>query len=340
MPELHWDFIQNSGDFDLGTSGASHGVWHGCDALCFQGEQICPVLLRDPISMDSYRLSAEVACTPDSFVGLVFGAADEANFELVYVSADNEWGLPNLQYDPVMNASSTWQIYHGPRYQALVSVPHEQWVKLSLEVCRDSISIYVGEMLQPNLVIRTIRHERIGRGKIGVWGSFPSCVRNLVVNEIEADDSHVDTGKRPTLDQTFVNEWSVRKLPEQRHIRAFVEENGTLNLNRIFTSEPGAVVQSTCAFNLTEEQETILSFGFSDALRLWINDVDVFCGEWKWSSPGDSTDGRIRPDYISVRIRWQAGLNTIRAEVASLEGMYGWGLSVKTGLVDVIYVSQ
>lgn len=57
--------------------------------------------------MNGFRLEAEVACTPVSFVGLVFGATDESNFELVYVSADNEWDLPNLQYDPVMNGSSS-----------------------------------------------------------------------------------------------------------------------------------------------------------------------------------------------------------------------------------------
>jgi hypothetical protein len=51
-----------------------------------------------------------------------------------------------------------------------------------------------------------------------------------------------------------------------------------------------------------------------------------------WHSPGEATDGRIRPDHTSISIRWQAGLNTIRAELASEEVTFGWGLIVHTGL--------
>lgn len=133
MYKFQWNLCDDLNDFDLGKSGANKGVWLDSVALCFEGEHCFPVLIRESLSMESFLLEAEVACTPGSFVGFVFGATDTENFELVYVSADNDWNLPNLQYDPVMNGSSTWQIYHGPRYQALVSVPPEQWVKLFSE---------------------------------------------------------------------------------------------------------------------------------------------------------------------------------------------------------------
>lgn len=342
MSKLYWNFCDDLKDFDLGESGATKGIWRDSDALCFAGKHCVPVLLREPISMESYLLQAEVACRPETFVGLAFGATDSKNYELIYVSADNEWILPNLQYDPIMNGSSTWQIYHGPRYQAVVSVPPEEWVKLSIKVQPQSVSVYIGEATEPQLVIPN-KHGRASGGKIGIWGYSTSYLRNLSLEEIETVLITEIAVSNQKQDETLVTEWMVSnpyKIENQTvsniaWIRAQVEENGTLNLNRLYTSEKGIAVQAKCSFYLPEEKETVLSFGFSDRLRLWVNEELVYEGEWKWHSPGEATDGRIRFDHACVPIHWIAGLNTIHAEVASEEVMFGWGLSVKTGLSDL-----
>lgn len=159
-----------------------------------------------------------------SFVGLVFGAKDEANFELVYVSADNEWELPNLQYDPVINGSSTWQIYHGPRYQALVPVPSDQWVKLTLKVQPSNVAIYVGGALEPNLVIPNTMHGRQELGNIGVWGSSEAYMRNLTVSEIETESFFEDDLHVIQRDDAFVSEWVVCKQPDRNWIKVGVKK--------------------------------------------------------------------------------------------------------------------
>ncbi|QHT63135.1 hypothetical protein GXP70_26345 [Paenibacillus lycopersici] len=333
MTRLQWNLGTDLTDFELGASGARAVDWNGSNALGFEGEHCVPVLLRDPLGMDSFLIEAEVACTADSFAGLVFGAADEKNFELVYVSASNEWGLPNLQYDPVMNGSSTWQIYHGPSYQAVAAVPPDQWVRIAVRVQPDSASIYVGGSSQPSLVIPNLLHGRVSGGKVGLWGSAPSTIRNLVVAQIEPrphTERTPDSVVRPA--PSVVPAWMVSKLPDQTWIEAPVEINGTLNLNRLYTAEQGAVVQAKYSINLAERQETWLRLGFSDRIRLWVNDNEVYAGEWKWEAPGFTMDGRIRADQIRVPVQWRAGSNTILAEVASIEGMYGWGLSVRMGL--------
>jgi len=341
MSKYQWSLWDNLNDFDLGKTEARKEVWCGSEALFFQGQHCFPVLLNKSLSLDSFLIQAEVVCTAESFVGLVFGAADSDNFELVYVSADNEWKLPNLQYDPVMNGSSTWQIYHGSRYQALVPVPLGEWVKLSLEVHSNSVSIFVGGNLQPQLIIPNIMLGNVLSGKIGVWGSSPSYIRNLSVEAIRPLTQLENAFDiKQQINETFVTEWMISKpykrgdQPEHDPIwlKTSVEENGTLNLNRLYKSEAGAVVQVKCSFYLHEEKETLLCFGFSDRLRLWVNDQEVYDGEWKWCAPGNESDGRIRCDQSSVQIKWKAGINTICGEVTSLEGVFGWGLCVKTGL--------
>lgn len=81
----------------------------------------------------------------------------------------------------------------------------------------------------------------------------------------------------------------------------------------------------------------MLTFGFSDHLRLWVNEVEVYRGDWMWNPP--ASDGRIRSDFASVPVRWRSGLNTIRAEVTNKE-LFGWGLSLKTGLSNMSYANS
>jgi hypothetical protein len=69
---------------------------------------------------------------------------------------------------------------------------------------------------------------------------------------------------------------------------------------RLYTSEKGAIVRAKCSIYFTEEKKSLLCFGYSDRLRLWVNDKEVYEGEWKWHSPGKATDGRIRSDHVSI----------------------------------------
>ncbi|TDG00164.1 hypothetical protein [Paenibacillus piri] len=346
MTELVWELSEERNDFDLGDSGACPGIWRDRKALYFdKNERAVPALLRDELApgFDCFRLEAEIACPgPYGFVGLAFGARDAGNYELVYVSPGIDGGLGEIQYDPIMNGSSTWQIYNGPRYQAPAPFRPGEWTRLALEIQPDRVAIRVGEAAEPQLVISSLQHGRAA-GRIGVWGYLPGYVRNLRAEAMQpaaSARSEAADLKRLAADG-FVTEWSVSKPyplgewpePEDRWVRASVEENGTLNVNRLHASARDISVQACCAFQLPEAQETRLTFGFSDALRLWVNGEEVYRGEWGWGPP--DSDGRIRPDFAGVPVLWRAGENTSRAEITSREVMFGWGLSMRSGLAFV-----
>jgi hypothetical protein len=118
MSKLNWSLVNDLNSFDLGESDASRGVWNNREALYL--ENGLPVLLNENVNFDCFRLQAEIACPgPDGFVGLIFGARDARNYELVYVSPGTSTRMGEIQYDPIMNGSSTWQIYNGATYQGL-----------------------------------------------------------------------------------------------------------------------------------------------------------------------------------------------------------------------------
>lgn len=324
-----WDDLDM---LDLGESGAHPAEWNGAKALYLE-KLNSPVFLRDEVRYPSYRLQVEVAIPgPVSFIGLVFGAKDAANYELIYLAPIE------IQYDPIMNGSMTWQIYNGPSYQKPLPNTTGAWHKLTLEVQPGRASVYLGDHTEPQLVIPNLQHGG-QMGRVGVWSYLPGYVRNLTIQEIHPASLPPESADYNKLKaESVITEWHVSKPfmadrpVEQEWSQAFVEENGTLNISRIHKAEHGATVEVKSVLTVSEEQETILSLGFSDSIRLWINDQEVYQGDWCWNPP--LHDGRIRPDYASVPVKWKKGLNTIRAELSQKES-FGWGLTVRTGLMHI-----
>jgi hypothetical protein len=344
MSKLHWSLTDDLHHFDLGKSGAQLEMWNGQEVLKLRGFHTDLVLLLEEIHLESFRLQAEVAAPgPNGFIGLAFGTRDAKNYELVYISPTEDPAVKNIQYDPIMNGSSTWQIYNGPAYQAFAPFPVGQWTKFALEVQPHSVAVYVGdEAATPQLVVSSLQHGR-SNSRVGFWGNMPGYIRNFSVDEIAPHPAaETTTDFRKLAADSFVTHWQVSEpfMPnEQEEYRggwkeAAVEENGCLNVNRLYSAgNKGSAVLAKCTFALEEATDSVISFGFSDRLRMWVNDREVYQGLTKWDPP--HSDGRIRPDHEQIPIRWSAGENTILAEITNLEGMFGWGLAVKTGLTNL-----
>ncbi|USG63733.1 hypothetical protein NDK47_16300 [Brevibacillus ruminantium] len=330
-----WDDLER---FDLGDSEAIPSEWNDKKALYLE-KMNSAVFLRDEVKYNYFRLQAEVAIPGEvGFIGLVFGAKDPGNYELVYLAP------VEIQYDPVVNGSMTWQIYHGPSYQKPLPDMTGAWHKFSLEVQPGGARVFLGENKEPALVLTRLQHGGQRLGRVGVWSFLPSYIRNLVIEEIpQAPIEPEATDLRKLKSESFITEWRVSSsliqdgAKDQTWTKAFVEENGTLNINRIHRAKPGATVEVKSDFAIEEEEETVLSLGYSDSIRLWVNGKEVYQGDWCWSPPYH--DGRIRPDFASVPIKWRKGANSIRAELSQRES-FGWGLAVKTGLSKMTFIND
>ncbi len=326
--QMNWSLTDGLESFHLGQAGAYAGQWQEKNALYLDSLGKA-VLCKDKIPYRSYRLEAEVALPGQAgFIGLVFGARDKSNYELVYM------GPEEIQYDPIMNGSMTWQIYNGTRYQKPLPNTTRKWMKLALEVHPTGARVFLNHAEEPQLVITHLQHGPV-EGAIGFWSYLPACIRHFSVTEIayvELERSVADYSRLKS--EGFVTEWLVsqeqpnseRESAGGEWLPVLVEENGTLNLNRLYEPEAGASRIATGLFELGEEADGVLMIGFSDGLRLWLNDDLVYEGEWRWKPP--TADGRIRSSNDTVRVRGKAGMNRIRAELTNVEP-FGWGLSVK-----------
>lgn len=315
--------------FDLCNSGARSVTWREERALYLEKINAA-IFLQEIIPFRSFRMQAEVAI-PETvgFIGLVFGAKNPTNYELVYLAPFE------LQYDPVMNGSMTWQIYNGPNYQKPLQDTRGTWHTLTLEVHPNRATVFLNNSIEPQLSINNLQHGN-SAGRVGVWNYLPSYIRNLKIEEITIDTINSDEIDFHVLKKaTYVTDWLVSqpyktdKPDDWTWTPAKVEENGTLNINRLYPAEVGSKVSVVSSFLLMEVKESILSLGFSDSIRLWINEEEIFHGDWLWAPP--KSDGRIRTSFKELPIKWRKGENTIRAEITHTE-FFGWGLVMKTGL--------
>ncbi|NRF89842.1 hypothetical protein HQN89_02155 [Paenibacillus frigoriresistens] len=331
-----WSLVEDVSILDLGESDASIGEWREIKALHLKKAGTA-ILINNEFQMESFRIQASVAI-PETvgFIGLVFGARDSTNYELIYLSPGDGTGNGEIQYDPVMNGSTTWQIYNGPSYLSCTSYNVGDWVRLTIDVNKHSAKVYIGDDFStPQLIISKLQHWEVF-GKIGVWGYLPVYIRDLSIEEIPS--SYEPINKR--CKDEFINEWLVSEpyhsnlQPEElKWAEVSTEENGTLNINRLYTSEKDKSVQIKSTFTLSEGALSSVSFGFSDEVRIWINEVEVYQDSCMWSPP--EHDGRIRPDHVCIPIAWSSGVNTIRAEITSKETVFGWGFCLKTGIQSI-----
>jgi hypothetical protein len=327
-----WTLTDDLQQFDLGDSDVYVGEWQGFEALNMN-KVGAAVFLRDDIQLSSFRLQAFVAIPEEvGFIGLIFGARDSSNYELIYLSPGNAEGTGEIQYDPVMNGSTTWQIYNGPNYLTHTPYIAGEWVQFTIDVHQHSATVYVGPTLVPQLVIKNLQHGSV-EGRIGFWGYLPGYIRDLSIEELPSP-LPANEERAQSNDEGFVTDWLVSDpyltglhINENNWTKAVVEENGTLNINRLYVSTKDLSVQVKSSVTVLEDIQAIVSFGFSDELRLWINEQEVYHGIWMWNPPDH--DGRIRPDHVSIPITWKAGKNEIRAEITSRETIFGWGLCLK-----------
>lgn len=329
MKKIQFNQLEDLSRFDIFDDRAQLTVWQGEQVLRLEGAR--PVLIPDAVTNLPFRLECEVAIEGKAgFAGCVFGAKNSDDYQAVYVYPDSEQSGGWIQYDISMNGSMTWQIYHGDRYQSdQVHVEPGSWTKLCVDVYETRAEITVGENDTPQLVIEPLILNPLG--KVGLWGSLPIYVKSISFMPISKKPTTQITPDPLFLPEGLITDWEL--VPDDGQLpyadrplkwqKATVEENGVLNVNRLYPMSTKKVFVRTHLF-YEEEQVIRLQFGFSDHLRLWVHDQEIYEGTFLWNPPTE--DGRIRIDHEKVEVTMKRGDNVIYGWLSVEEPGFGWGI--------------
>jgi hypothetical protein len=311
------------------------------------------VAVRPDISLEDGTIDFDVAVTDHrSFVYIIFRRVAEGENEEIYLRP-HKTSLPDaVQYAPVFNGESGWQLFHGPGNTALVPIPRAQWVHVRLVIKGQQAAFYVGDTTKPAMVIPELA-RKAAPGTIALRaftpaggapeGEYVAAFSNVVVRPgvVPATMPPAPERRAPA---NLVTAWQVSPafVPPDGRLRALptellanraswpthpVDREGRLILDRHVAhasdQKPSAAVLRLV---IPANRDTVrrLDLGFSDEYLLFVNGRPVAGGEAAYRFDNPRGDGVIHAGQSVAFLPLRRGENEVLIVLKDVFG--GWGI--------------
>jgi hypothetical protein len=321
---------------ELGNRRALADGVHGRSCVAASGSSL--VLADAELAEGS--IEVELAVGPErSFHGVVWRARDEENYESFFVRPHQKGNPDAIQYTPVFNGISSWQLYHGAGFWAPVAFPLDAWFRIRVVFAEQRAEVYVGDLERPALVCRL--RAVVVPGRIGLLVGGPDV--HVAEFSYDEDASFRASPPPPAPDLPgTVRAWEVSDaFPEGAWERAVFEErtwtpiesesSGLVDLARVQGIRDGRnAVLARTIIHSQRAQTQLLDFGFSDRALVFLNGRPLFRGDDTY---------RSRDYRFLGSIGWNDALYLPLAEGANelvfavAEDFGGWGVQAR---LDVI----
>jgi sugar lactone lactonase YvrE len=303
--------------------------------------------LRD-VEFDNGIIEVDIAVTGEkvrAYPGIIFRMQSEENFERFYVRTHRANLYPDaLQYTPIDNGITSWQLYNGEGFTARADFPSGQWVHVKMEILGKQARVYVGDMEKPALIVNELMHGE-SRGTIGIMAEGTAYFSNFkytITDDLTFEPPPpVDTMPGIMTDwqlsQPFkLTEVDMQQYPD-KNILSRVEwqqaksaPSGLVDIARYarrLGQEPDCILAKKI-INADKDRMLHLSFGYSDAVSIFLNGERYFLGSSAYQSRDPSFLGIIGY-FDEVSLPMKKGKNEILLLVAEVFG--GWGFMARDG---------
>ena len=283
-----------------------------------------------------------------SFVYVYFREQSSALSEVLYLRTHKSNSPDTLQYSPVIQRRSAWQLYHGKKGTAAANIPANTWVRVKLEVKGSLLTVWVGDNPAP------VMHEILLTGKTTSGGisfrgnippvsdaSYSAYIRNIQItpktyeheriSEVAVDDEDTIPIQRVWMSPIFTADKSpIMALPEEARAEDWrlvhAQYDNVFELLR-WREIPNGVRSWAAAMQFTldspMDQQCELMLGYSDAITLHVNGLPTAFANASYRYADNRQQGVLHADQMRVFVPLKAGKNTMQAIVADSFG--GWG---------------
>ncbi len=325
---------------------------------------------RRDVSFENGTIDFDVQLTARrSFVYVYFRTIADGEREEFYLRPHKS-GLPDaVQYAPVWQNRSGWQLYHGPGGTAATPFEPGAWTHVRVVVQGRQAAIFVKDMTTPALLVPRLAREPKA-GHIALGGFLPADVpgkgpiarfANVVVRPDVTFDFAAAAAMPPATigapalptdstaarAQTIVRAWSVSRafvpidaaipaLPAASLTGEFTRletaPDGLLELHRHIAIPPGIrVVAAVARVTLTSPRAATVPFdlGYSDIATVFLNGKPLYRGDASYSFDRPRREGLIGYDQARFYLPLVAGDNELAIVVSDSFG--GWGIMGRTG---------
>jgi hypothetical protein len=270
-----------------------------------------------------------------SFHGIVWRATDDRNYESFFVRPHQVGNPDAVQYTPVTNGISSWQLYHGDGFWAPLAFPVGDWFRIRVDFAGGRAEVRVGDLSTVALVCPLKEPRR--RGRIGVLVSGPDVhLGDLAYGEeVEIDPAPPPA---PPAPDGVLRAWEVSDAFAEDDVE---EERQAARSWTPIESEPGGLVDLARVQGIEDGRNTVLArttipaersgtkavrLGYSDRALVYLNGMPVYGGDATY---------RCRDYRFLGSIGWHDTLYLPLCEgdnelaVAVSEDFGGWGVQAR-----------
>ncbi|TNF70793.1 MAG: hypothetical protein EP299_13345 [Acidobacteria bacterium] len=303
------------------------------------------------MELENGTIELDVATTGHrSFVGVVFRESESTReYGNFYLRPHQSGRFDALQYTPVFNGISAWQLY--PEHNASQVILRDQWLHLKLVMSGSRLEAFFDGANEPALVVENLGLDS-RRGRFGLRVNFPAegmpedfypaAFANVSVVPDQTVATWLEEGP-PPAESGLISTWAispafvaaegpVEELPRgwtesEGWTTATSDSQGRVNLARYFGLPEGSR-RGTIFARLEIESQVAqvkrLEFGFSDRVSVFLNGSVLFTGDNTYRSRSERYLGVMTVDNDAIFLPLRKGRNEL--VLAVTEAFGGWGL--------------
>jgi len=283
-----------------------------------------------------------------TFIGVKLRIADDGTYEDVYFRPHKS-GLPDaIQYNPSYRGVGQWQLHHGPEATAFADYEPGAWQHVRIEVKGRQAAIFVGDVREPQLLVRHLR-TGLARGGFGFWSSQPGATESdpwtVALADVTVRPGVTSWAFPPETDEPVadgsIRHWELSDprtgeaadldaLPSDLAAspwhRAEAAPSGLVSLDRELERPRGgsALAFARVRLRAARARTVRLDLGYSDDATVFLDGRPIFTGRFSYSYNFPRRDGLITPDQATVHLPLTPGEHQV--VVAVSDGFGGWGL--------------
>ncbi|MBN1224128.1 MAG: hypothetical protein JXB23_12850 [Candidatus Aminicenantes bacterium] len=301
------------------------------------GAVLKDVLLEDGV------IEVDISFTGDRcFPGFSFRRSDDANYEEFYIRPHKSGQPDALQYTPVFNGLSAWQLYSGEGFTNVWNFENEKWLHVKMEISGTQARVYLGESQKPALVVHYLKHDPV-EGALSLKVTPQPSPAAYFSNFKFTRTDNLNFDPPPVLETPvgMMVDWEItqplkynlvdrRRYPTEQELGEIAwqkiksEPSGLVNISRYARKSPALpdVVFARTAIISEKERLMELQFGYSDVASIFINGRPAFYGNSSFRLRDPFFQGLVGL-FDSVYLPLEKGKNEILLMIA--EQMGGWG---------------
>ncbi len=305
-------------------------------------------LLYNEAEMQDGILEVDIAPDPArGMAGLIFRHDGKNNYEEIYIRQGKSGQPDAVQYTPVFNGSSSWQLY--AEHQARQVFKPGEWIHLKVVVQGAMAKVYLDHSDTPAMVIPNLRHGSKG-GKFGLWTLSGAYFSNFKYTALDPASTPAQA-IAPDVPPNAILKWKVSQtflvkdarpevwpsLNELKWETLPTDAQGLLNIAQYrskqeaehFEANTEDMVWVKLELNSDKAQAKQLYFEYSNKAHMYVNGQPLYFGDNSFRAKNNLFRGEIDKSLRTnaVFLPLKKGSNTILIAVTSKAN--GWGVMAR-----------